>query len=71
MIQQSDGFDFWSAYDYTIESYGELLIKTYLAVKIAYACYGRVAPSSGLSLIYHIEVISLPPQWFIKTTGVI
>nr|BBD20116.1 dUTPase [Penaeus japonicus]BDT61735.1 MAG: dUTPase [Marsupenaeus japonicus endogenous nimavirus] len=50
------GFDLCSAYDLTIPANGKSLVKTDIQVELPEGCYGRIAPRSGLSWKYHLNI---------------
>ena len=50
------GFDLASAYSYTLESHGKVLIKTDLSIAVPLGTYGRIAPRSGLAWNYFLTV---------------
>jgi dUTP pyrophosphatase len=50
------GMDLSSAYNIIIPARGKGLVKTDLAIKVPDGCYGRIAPRSGISWKYHLDV---------------
>lgn len=50
------GCDLSSAYDYIIEPYGKMIIKTDIAVEIPHGHYGRIAPRSGMTWKFHTDI---------------
>nr|AAK43558.1 dUTPase [Lumpy skin disease virus] len=52
----SAGYDLYSAYDYIVKSKERILVKTDISLSIPKKCYGRIAPRSGLSLYYCIDI---------------
>ena len=52
----SAGHDLYSAYDYTIDMGGQVLIKTDLQIAMPPGCYGRIAPRSSLTYLHGIHV---------------
>ena len=52
----SAGHDLYSAYDYTIDIGGQVLVKTDLQIAMPPGCYGRIAPRSSLAYPHGIHV---------------
>jgi dUTP pyrophosphatase len=52
----SVGFDLYAAYKVTIPSNGSALVLTDISIKMPKGVYGRVAPRSGLAIMYGINV---------------
>lgn len=50
------GFDLYSAYDYALQAWGTILVKTDLQIKVPDGSYGRLAPRSGLAWGNHIHL---------------
>ncbi|XP_060824106.1 deoxyuridine 5'-triphosphate nucleotidohydrolase, mitochondrial [Bombus pascuorum] len=50
------GYDLRSAYDYLLPAHGKVLVKTDLKIKLPDNTYGRIAPRSGLSWKYHLDI---------------
>ncbi|AAF17896.1 gp012L [Rabbit fibroma virus] len=50
------GYDLYSAYAYIIRPSERCLVKTDIGLSIPEGCYGRIAPRSGLSLKFSIDV---------------
>jgi dUTP pyrophosphatase len=50
------GYDLAAAENKTVPARGKAIIKTGLAIKVPYGCYGRIAPRSGLSWKNHLDV---------------
>ena len=58
-VQNNDsqaGWDLSSATNCVIFSKCQELIPTDIAVAIPYGCYGRIAPRSGLAILYRIDI---------------
>ncbi|AGU99695.1 deoxyuridine 5'triphosphatenucleotidohydrolase [Myxoma virus] len=53
---EAAGYDLYSAYAYIIPSHERCLVKTDIGLGIPEGCYGRIAPRSGLSLKFSIDV---------------
>ena len=53
----SVGFDLYAARDYVVSSCASELISTDLSMKIPVGTYGRIAPRSGLAVMYQIDVL--------------
>lgn len=54
--EKAAGYDLFSAYDIIIPKYNKALIKTDIQIELPDGCYGRIAPRSGLSLKYNLDV---------------
>ncbi|KAF4008784.1 hypothetical protein G4228_020588 [Cervus hanglu yarkandensis] len=52
----SAGYDLYRAYDYTVPPMEEVLGKTDIQIALPSACYGRMAPRSGLAAKHFIDV---------------
>jgi len=52
----SVGFDLFSAYEYLVPAYGSSLILTDISIKMPNGVYGRIAPRSGLAVMYGLNV---------------
>ncbi|ABI99180.1 DUTPase [Deerpox virus W-848-83] len=52
----SAGYDLYSAYDYTVNPFDRILVRTDISLEIPECCYGRIAPRSGLALNYNIDI---------------
>ncbi|AFU77277.1 deoxyuridine 5'triphosphatenucleotidohydrolase [Myxoma virus] len=50
------GYDLYSAYAYIIPPHKRCLVKTDIGLGIPEGCYGRIAPRSGMSLKFSIDV---------------
>nr|WGO62649.1 deoxyuridine 5'-triphosphate nucleotidohydrolase-like protein [Wadden Sea poxvirus] len=54
--QFSAGYDLYSAYDYIVQPRERISVSTDISVAMPDNCYGRIAPRSGLSLKYSIDI---------------
>ncbi len=53
----SVGFDLYAANDRVVPSCASELISTDLSMMIPVGTYGRIAPRSGLAIMYQIDVL--------------
>ena len=53
---RSAGYDLYSAENIIIPAHGKGLVKTDIQIKLPRGSYGRIAPRSGLSWKYHIDI---------------
>lgn len=54
--EQAAGYDLYSATSVTVESHNRALISTDIKVQVPIGTYGRIAPRSGLSVNYFIDI---------------
>ncbi len=54
--ENAAGYDLYSAYNYIVPRNGKQMIKTDICLAIPDGCYGRIAPRSGLTWKYFIDV---------------
>ncbi len=52
----SAGYDIFASDDAVVQASSRNLVKTGLIIAIPKGCYGRIAPRSGLSFRFHIDV---------------
>lgn len=50
------GYDLYSAYDVIIPARSHAMVKTDLRIKLPHMTYGRIAPRSGLTLHFGLDV---------------
>jgi dUTP pyrophosphatase len=52
----SCGWDLYASYDVIVPAYGSALVLTDISIKMPAGVYARVAPRSGIALMYNINV---------------